>query len=77
MTWVETSPEARTADHILASHSLNPEALEARSPVPDDHVRSVRRFPGGTRGHGSVRLSRERLPLLSGAPWRRARPRER
>jgi hypothetical protein len=29
MTWVETSPEARTADHILASHSLNPEALEA------------------------------------------------
>ena len=29
MTWVETSPGARTADHILASHSLNPEALEA------------------------------------------------
>jgi hypothetical protein len=29
MTWVETSPEARRTDHILASHSLNPEALEA------------------------------------------------
>ncbi|MBA3364076.1 MAG: carboxymuconolactone decarboxylase family protein [Actinobacteria bacterium] len=29
MSWVEISPEARGADHILASHSLNPEALEA------------------------------------------------
>lgn len=29
MTWVEISPEARQTDHILASHSLDREALEA------------------------------------------------
>jgi alkylhydroperoxidase family enzyme len=29
MTWVRTSPEAATMANILASHSLNPAALEA------------------------------------------------
>ena len=29
MTWVTQSPEAAGMDHILASHSLNPEALKA------------------------------------------------
>ena len=29
MAWVEIAPEARDYDYVLASHSLNPEALEA------------------------------------------------
>jgi alkylhydroperoxidase family enzyme len=29
MTWVETARTVRSMDHILASHSLNPEALTA------------------------------------------------
>ncbi len=29
MTWVRTAPEAAGTAHILASHSLNPAALEA------------------------------------------------
>ncbi|MBD0338216.1 MAG: carboxymuconolactone decarboxylase family protein [Thermoleophilia bacterium] len=29
MTWVRTTPESATMAHILASHSLNPAALEA------------------------------------------------
>ncbi|MEX2048322.1 MAG: carboxymuconolactone decarboxylase family protein [Gemmatimonadota bacterium] len=29
MTWVQTTPEASALPHILASHSLNPAALEA------------------------------------------------
>jgi alkylhydroperoxidase family enzyme len=29
MTWVQTTPESEGMDHILASHSLNPEALAA------------------------------------------------
>jgi alkylhydroperoxidase family enzyme len=27
--WVDTAPEAQQLDHVLASHSLNPEALQA------------------------------------------------
>ncbi len=27
MTWVQSTPESEGMDHILASHSLNPEAL--------------------------------------------------
>ncbi|MGH2571990.1 MAG: hypothetical protein ACRDGU_00610 [Actinomycetota bacterium] len=29
MTWVQTTPESEGMDHVLASHSLNPEALAA------------------------------------------------
>ena len=29
MTWVRTTPESVSMAHILASHSLNPAALEA------------------------------------------------
>ncbi len=29
MSWVAESPDAAAMDHILASHSLNPEALQA------------------------------------------------
>lgn len=29
MAWVEITSEARDLDHVLASHSLNPEALAA------------------------------------------------
>ena len=29
MTWVETATDAQGMDHVLASHSLNREALEA------------------------------------------------
>ena len=29
MTWVTQSPDTAGMDHILASHSLNPEALKA------------------------------------------------
>jgi hypothetical protein len=29
VTWVETGPEAAGTDHIIASHSLNPEAAAA------------------------------------------------
>jgi alkylhydroperoxidase family enzyme len=29
MTWVDTAPGSEGMDHILASHSLNPEALQA------------------------------------------------
>jgi alkylhydroperoxidase family enzyme len=29
MAWVEIAPEGRDYDHVLASHSLNPEALAA------------------------------------------------
>jgi hypothetical protein len=28
MTWVETAPDSRDMDNVLASHSLNREALE-------------------------------------------------
>jgi alkylhydroperoxidase family enzyme len=27
--WVKTAPEAQHLDHVLASHSLNPDALRA------------------------------------------------
>ncbi len=27
MSWVETAPGSESSDHILSSHSLNPEAL--------------------------------------------------
>lgn len=43
MTWVEISPKARETDHILASHSLNPEALEA-------HLRLYRTVMFGPSG---------------------------
>jgi alkylhydroperoxidase family enzyme len=29
MSWVTESPDAAGSDHILASHSLNPDALKA------------------------------------------------
>jgi hypothetical protein len=29
MTWVETPADAEAMDHILASHALNPEALQS------------------------------------------------
>ena len=31
MAWVEITSEARDLDHVLASHSLNPEALAAHN----------------------------------------------
>lgn len=43
MTWVDISPEASETDHILASHSLNPEALEA-------HLRLYRTVMFGPSG---------------------------
>lgn len=43
MTWVETSPEARETDQILASHSLNPDALQA-------HLRLYRTVMFGPSG---------------------------
>lgn len=29
MTWVQTSADSEALDHVLASHSLNPDALAA------------------------------------------------
>jgi hypothetical protein len=43
MTWVQTTPESEGMDHVLASHSLNREALDA-------HVALYRTIMFGSSG---------------------------